>query len=57
MDFLTNQKQTYREREEAVVAKRRVGGGSIAWEVKISRCKLLHAQWVNNKVLLHSTGN
>ena len=23
----------------------------------ISRCKLLHIEWINNKVLLYSTGN
>ena len=33
------------------------GGGRIDWEFKISRCKRLHVQWVNNKVLLRSTGN
>lgn len=27
------------------------------WEFWISRCKLLYASWINNKVLLYSTGN
>ena len=27
------------------------------WEFVISRCKLLYIGWVNNKVLLYSTGN
>ena len=27
------------------------------WEFGISRCKLLGREWVNNKVLLYSTGN
>ena len=27
------------------------------WELGISRCKLLHIKWINNKVLLYSTGN
>ena len=27
------------------------------WEPGISRCKLLHAGWMHNKVLLDSTGN
>ena len=26
-------------------------------EVGVSRCKLLHAEWINNEVLLHSTEN
>ena len=27
------------------------------WEFEVSRRKLLHIEWTNNKVLLHSTGN
>ena len=27
------------------------------WEFGISRCKLLYIGWINNKVLLYSTGN
>ena len=26
------------------------------WEVGVSRCKLLYIGWINNKVLLYSTG-
>jgi len=26
-------------------------------EFEISRCKLLYIEWINSKVLLHSTGN
>ena len=25
------------------------------WEFEISRCKLLHIEWMDNKVLLYST--
>ena len=25
------------------------------WEVEVSRCKLLYIEWINNKVLPHST--
>ena len=32
-------------------------GGGKDWECGISRCKLLYIGWINNKVLLHSTGN
>ena len=32
-------------------------GGGMDWEFWISRCKLLYIGWVNNKVLLYSTGN
>ena len=32
-------------------------GGGMEWEVGVSRCKLLYRGWINNKVLLYSTGN
>ena len=31
--------------------------GVMDWEFGISRCKLLHRDWINNKVLLNSIGN
>ena len=27
------------------------------WEFGISRCKLLYIEWINNKILLYSTGS
>ena len=27
------------------------------WEFGISRCKMVHIEWINNKVLLYSTGD
>ena len=27
------------------------------WDVRVSRGKLLYIKWINNKVLLYSTGN
>ena len=27
------------------------------WELRVSRCKLLHLEWISNEVLLYSTGN
>ena len=33
------------------------GQGEKDWEFGISRCKLLCIEWINNKVLLYSTGN
>ena len=33
------------------------GGGRKDWEFGISRYKLLHIGWINNKVLLYSTEN
>ena len=31
--------------------------GGIDWEYEINRCKLLYIEWINNRVLLYSTGN
>ena len=31
--------------------------GGMDWEFGISRCKLLHIEWMTNKVLLYSTGD
>ena len=27
------------------------------WDFGIGRCKFLHSEWINNKVLMYSTGN
>ena len=40
-----------------MVAKGEGGGRGIDWEFGIGRCKLLHLEWINNKVLMYSTGN
>ena len=40
-----------------MVAKEEGGRGGMDRELGISRCKLLHIEWINNKVLLYSTGN
>ena len=40
-----------------VVAKWEGVGGRMEWKVGVSRCKRLYVKWMNNKVLLYSTGN
>ena len=40
-----------------VVDKGEGGGRGMDWEFGVGRCKLLHLEWINNKVLLYSTGN
>ena len=40
-----------------MVVKREKSGRGKAWEQGISICKLVYTEWVNNKVLLYSTGN
>ena len=57
MNLSMKQKQTDIE-NRLVVAKEEGGGGErMDWEFGISRCKLLYIEWINNKVLLHSTRN
>ena len=46
-------KQTHGHREQTCSCH----GGGVDWEFGMSRCKLLYIGWINNKVLLHSTGN
>ena len=51
------QKQTQGHRKQTGGCHgRRVGGGTV-WEFGVSRCKLFYREWINNKVLLYSTGN
>ena len=33
------------------------GVGEMEWGAGVSRCKLLYTGWINNKVLLDSTGS
>ena len=43
------------------MAAKREGEGlewtEMDWEFGVSTCKLLHLEWINDKVLLYSTGN
>ena len=45
--------------ENRLVVAKGCGGVRLGkdWECGISRCKLLYIGWINNKVLLYSTGN
>ena len=40
-----------------VVATGERGGSGMDWEFGISRCKLLHLEWINNEVLQYIVGN
>ena len=40
-----------------MVVKGAEGGGGEDWEFGISGCKVVYIGWINNKVLLYSTGN
>ena len=58
MNLSKKQKETYRHREQncGCQGRGREWGGN-DWEFGISRCKLLYREWINNTVLLYSTGN
>ena len=49
-------KQTQRHRESLLSRGRGEGKGR-TWESVISSCRLWHIGWINNKVLLYSSGN
>ena len=40
-----------------MAAKRKEGGSGMDKEFGVSRCKLLHLEWISNGVLLYSTVN
>ena len=56
MNLSTKQNQTHRHREQTCGCQGG-GWGRMDWEFGVSRCKLLYREWINNKVLLYSTGN
>ena len=33
------------------------GGSGMDWQFRVSICKLLHLEWVENEVLMYSTGS
>jgi len=49
--------QTHRRREQTHCQGRGGGREGNNWEVGVSRCKPVYIGWINNKVLLCSTGN
>ena len=54
---LSKKQQQIRDIENRlVVAKGKSGGSGKDREFGVSRCKLLHLEWVSNEVLLYSTG-
>ena len=56
MNLSGKQKQTHRYREQTCGCQGGGWGTGKDWEFGVSRCKLLHTEWIN-KVLLYSTGN
>ena len=54
MHLSTKQKLIHRHRIVAAEGKEREG---VDREVRVSRCKLLHLEGINNEVLLYIPGN
>ena len=50
-------KQTHGHREQTCYCQGGRGGRGVDWEFGISRCRLLHLEWISNEILLYSTGN
>ena len=57
MNLAIEQRQTHRHGERIVVAKGQRRSSGMDWEFGVGRCKLLHLENINNKVLLNSTGD
>ena len=57
MNLSTKQRQTYRHGEQTCGCQGGGGGSRMDWEFRVGRCKLLYLQWMDNEVLLYSTGN
>ena len=53
----TTETDSQTQRTDLWLPRGRGFGGEKDWEFGISRCKLVHIGWINNKVLLYSTGN
>ena len=57
MNLCTKQKQTLGHREQTCGCQGQEGREWDEWGVGVSRCKLLHLDWISNKVLMYTTGN
>ena len=57
MNLSMRQKQNHRLGKQTYGYQGGGGWGVMGWQFGISKCKLLYREWINNKVLLYSTGN
>ena len=57
MNPSTEKKQTHGLREHTCGCQGGGGGNGMDWDFGVSRCKLLHLEWISNEILLYSTGN
>ena len=57
MKLSTEKKQTHGHREQTCGCQGRGGKSGMDWEFGVSRCKLLHLEWISNEILLYHTGD
>ena len=55
MNLSTKEKQTHRHGEKTCGCQKGPCWRMDEWEFVVSRGKLVYIEWINNKVLLHST--
>ena len=53
LTYLQNRNRLIDIENRLVVAKVGWGGRGMDWKFGIGRCKLLHLEWINNKVLMY----
>ena len=54
---LSTEKKLMDLENRLMVAKGEGEGNGMNWESGVNRCKLLPLEWINNEILLYSTGN
>ena len=57
VEFKIWHKWTYLNRNRDQICGCQGVGWGMDWEFGVDRCKLLHLEWINSKVLLYGTGN
>ena len=57
MNLSKENKQTHGLEEQTCGCQGEGGRSGVDWEFGVSRCKLLHFEWMSNEILLYSTGN
>ena len=57
INLSTEKKQTHGLGEQTYGFQGGGGGSGMDWEFGVSRCKLLHLEWISNEILLYNTGN
>ena len=57
MNLSTEKKQTHGHGEQICGCQGRRGGSGMDWEFGVSRCKLLHLEWISTEILLNTAGD